>query len=156
MPPNSVPEYNPTNDFDPNLSAVEKQLLEDQIQEFKKTLSQAEQQCFDQGRRLSQQQRDFLLALLSEQEKSERGLRFADPPTETPPQAEQEAEARRRKVNVQALLMDLWDFADVLWLDLLSNLHSHGMNMGFSGDRTSIQRHSNAGLRPDQIDTNPS
>jgi hypothetical protein len=38
---------------------------------------------------------------------------------------------RRRHINVKQILMDLWDCADLLWLDLAADVFVNGMNMDY-------------------------
>ena len=38
--------------------------------------------------------------------------------------------------------MDLWDYADVLWVDFCADVHIHGQVLGFTGARGELPRSS--------------
>lgn len=121
--------------------------IEKSIFHFRSSLPDEERATFDSGHRLSRAQRDAALATLTPEERASRGLRFSDEKcsfqdTEQLSTQRMQAEARlppRQLVAIKTILMDCWNFADPLWLELVVDAHSHGINMGYNGPRDAIQ-----------------
>ena len=141
-------------DFSRPMSKAEQMFLEGQIKSFRKRLTQEERESFDDCRRLPKHVLRAWLATLSEADLSSRGIRFAKEMLTPPPFQKDHlrGEHLRIKIRVKAVLMDLWDFADLLWLELFADMHTRGINMGFSGDPDLIPRRRNAVLTPTQTE----
>ena len=141
-------------DFSRPMSSAEKMFLEGQIESFRKRLTREEREAFDDCRRLPKHVLREWLAAIPEADISSRGIRFANESLTPPPYQEihDKGEFLRIKIRVKAVLMDLWDFADLLWLDLFADVHTRGINMGFSGDSGVIPKRRNAALTPTQTE----
>jgi hypothetical protein len=110
---------------------AEEHFADEQCKIWRDSLSAEDRSLFDAGRRLSEATRLSLLASMTTAEKSARGLCFATPLPSAFPRRYKETMNKRRHVHARRILMDLWDYADVLWLDLAADVFMHGMNMDF-------------------------
>ena len=119
---------------------AERIVLEKQILFFRATLSDEDRSSFDSGRRLAPATRDKLLSSMTPTQLADSGLRFSTASTSPTPPGWEESLRKRELFNVQAILMDLWDYADVLWLDFTIDVALHGQMLGFSGDRAALPR----------------
>ena len=145
-PPSRVTSTLPTPSLfaqDQSTIPAEAELQRRQIKAFRLSLSSESRKAFDLGRRLLPATRAALLSTMTAAEISAAGLRFTPDATSTLPPGWSEAASKRPPpIDVQVLLMDLWDYVDVLWLDFCADVHLHGQVLGFTGVRGELPRSS--------------
>jgi hypothetical protein len=123
-----------------------------ELEEFRDSLSTEEQECFKNLRRITPQQFDFLVGQMTPEQLEARGLRSSK---ELEKIRAQQAEGKpsfspveKPPLRFQAILMDLWHYTDVLWLDMVMDVLVRGINMGYSGPRDSLIQGRNMAKTP--------
>jgi hypothetical protein len=130
--------------FDRDPVREEESFADLQQTRWRESLTTEDRTLFDAGRRLSDETRAALLSKLSQEEREERGLLYASDEEPSHRPRVEEARRRRRQVKAKQILMDLWDLADVLWLDLAADVFKKGMNMGYGKEMTPFKQYPNA------------
>lgn len=150
-PPFPAPVNRPASDLDKQpvatvewrdaLSSEEERQLHDDLIYFRSRLCSEDRDAFDATRRLTPTRRAQLLATLSPEERVRRGLRFADEPSPFRDTASHAAIRDNPSIptpphprpRAQAILMDLWFYADPLQLDLAVDAMTRGINVAYNG-----------------------
>ena len=118
-----------------------------ELEMFRSRLSSVERECFDDCRRITPQQFDFLISQLTPEQMESRGLRSSkelhDLRSQRAKGTPSFSPVAKPPPRFQAILMDLWHYADVLWLDMAMDVLVRGINMGYKGPRDTLIRGKN-------------
>ena len=150
-------EWDPVPSFEEKIATARKREM------FRQSLTPAEVANWKDNHRLGKIERDTLLAAMDPDEVERRGFRFSDEPVSSPPEQDGSRAKMRAAVaanaspfvgmHAQNLLMDGWNLADPLALELVADIVTpgRGVNLGYNGPRDFHTHPSNRGsakMRP--------
>jgi hypothetical protein len=121
-------------------------VLDRDFENFELYLTPAEVACFRSGHRLSPAQLESMTEDMSAEESENKGIRLS---YEAAPHVSLDditnlrrassSHSEQTTVRVKCFLMELWFFADPLWLELAADAHQHGINMAYNGETKSAK-----------------